>query len=411
MAGQTRRAPIARTPRPRDRKAQIITAAADLFYRYGYHNVSTEQIAQAVGITAGALYRHFTSKQDLLAHAVIDAFERATVLVEQGAPDSLAAMVDGLAATAGARRDLGGLWNRETRHLDDERRARMRGRFFAFLAYFTEQLHLARPELSAADADLLSWCALGVLTSPSYHGTEVDEARLVDLLRRMTLAVCTAPLAATDSATDSATDAATDTATDTAARPEVATGVAPRSRRESILTAAARLFHRRGYQSVSMDDIGAVVGITSTGVYKYFDSKVGLLSATIARAATALQLGLGQALATASTPAQALDNALAAYVDFAMVHYDLVGILVSEVMNLPEPERHTVRRAQHDYVAEWVRLLRDSRPELGERDALFLVHATLTVVNDATRTRHLLRRPALADELRLIGRRILATEV
>jgi AcrR family transcriptional regulator len=366
-----------------------------LFYRHGFHMVSIEQIARAVGITAGALYRHFAGKQDLLAQTLIDSFERATVVVEQGALDSLATMIEGLAVTAGARRDLGGLWNRETRHLDDERRARMRGRFFAFLAFFTENLHRARPELSAADADLLSWSALGVLTSPSYHGTEVDEAKLVDLLRRMTLAVCTAPL----------------TATNGDVRPGPATGLQPRGRREAILTAATRLFHRRGYQSVSMDDVGAVIGITSTGVYKYFDSKAELLSATIARASAPLQLGLGQAMAAATTPSGALENVLAAYVDFALVHYDLVGILVSEVMQLPEPERHAVRRAQHDYVAEWVRLLRDSRPKLAEREALFLVHATLTVVNDVTRTRHLLQRPALADELRLIGHRVLATEV
>jgi AcrR family transcriptional regulator len=394
MATQSRRAAITRTPRPRDRKAQIIAVAGDLFYRHGYHNVGTEQIAQAVGITAGALYRHFAGKQDLLAHALIDTFERATVVVSEEAPRSLAAVVGGLAETAGARRDLGVLWNRETRHLDDERRHRMRGRFFAFLAYFTEQLHNARPELSRAEADLLSWCALAVLTSPSYHATEVDQARLVDLLRRMTLAVCTAPLTATVEPPAS----------------KAAAGLLPRARRESILTAAARLFQKRGYQSVSMEDIGAVVGMTGAGVYKYFDSKADLLSATIARAAEPLQLGLGHALASASTPAEGLSNALSAYIDFALVHHDLVGILVSEVMNLPAPERHNVRRAQHDYVAEWVRLLTDARPELGEQDARFLVHAVLTVVNDATRTRHLLL-PALGDELRLLGSRILAVEV
>src|SRR5207253_2817927 len=140
MAQRVPRAALTRTPRPRDRKAQIVSAAADLFYRFGYHNVGTEQIAQSVGITAGALYRHFANKQDLLAHALIDTFGRALDVVEQATPRTLETMIDGLAATAGARRDLGVLWNRETRHLDDERRRRTRARFFAFQAIFTGEL-------------------------------------------------------------------------------------------------------------------------------------------------------------------------------------------------------------------------------------------------------------------------------
>ncbi len=52
-----------KTLRPRNRKAQIITVAREQFGRSGYHNVSMEGIASAVGITAGALYRHFPNKQ------------------------------------------------------------------------------------------------------------------------------------------------------------------------------------------------------------------------------------------------------------------------------------------------------------------------------------------------------------
>jgi AcrR family transcriptional regulator len=393
MAERVRRSRITSTPRPRDRKAQIITAAGDLFYRQGFHNVGTEEIAQSVGITAGALYRHFKGKQDLLAHTLTDVFDHATKVVLETAPTSLEAMVEGLATTAGGRRDLGILWNRESRHLDDERRSLMRKRFFAFLEQLALQLQAARPDVSAADADLLSWCVLGVLTSPSYHRTEIDPTALVPMLQRMAMAVCTTPL---------------ERGATSPSRVEPVAGLLPHGRRESILAAATRLFYERGYQAVTMDDVGAAVGMTSAGVYKYFTSKAELLSAVIARASEPLQLGLSRALATASTSAEGLDNALDAYIDFASVHHDLVGILVSEVTNLPDSHRHDIRRAQHDYVAEWVRLLREARPELNERTARFLVHAVLTVVNDVTRTPHLLRRPGLAADLQLIGRRLLA---
>lgn len=397
MGGRAPRAAITRTPRPRDRKAQIVSAAAHLFYRYGYHNVGTTQIAQTVGITAGALYRHFGSKKDLLVHALIDSFEQARIAVERS-PGDLAAMVEGVVEAAVDRRDLGVLWNRELRHLDGERRALVRERFFAFLNYFAGELHATRPELSRSDAKLLSWAVLAVLTSPSYHAGELDRTTLRALLYRLAVAVSTSPL---ESIADHVT---------TETEPPGA-GLALGGRRESILAAAAHLFHRRGYQTVTMDDVGAAVGITSAAVYKHFDAKSDLLAAAIARAAEPLALGLNRAVATATTPAGGLDNALAAYVDFAIVHYDLVGILVCEVMNLPDGQRHEVRRAQHDYVAEWVRLLAGARPDLDQRVAQFVVHAVLNVVNDVTRTRQLRRRPDLGRELRLIGDRLFAVEV
>jgi hypothetical protein len=80
-------------------------------------------------------------------------------------------------------------------------------------------------------------------------------------------------------------------------------------------------------------------------------------------------------------------------------------------MNLPEGQRHEVRRAQHDYVAEWVRLLNGVRSDLDRRVAPFVVHAVLNVVNDVTRTRRLLERPGISLELRLIGKCLYTAEV
>lgn len=51
-----------------------MTAAVRLFVQKGYHGTSVATIAHATGLTAGALYRHFTSKEDLLL-ALIRKFE------------------------------------------------------------------------------------------------------------------------------------------------------------------------------------------------------------------------------------------------------------------------------------------------------------------------------------------------
>src|SRR5437764_14940355 len=50
--------------RPRDR---ILAAASDLFYRHGVRAVGVEAIAEAAGTNKMTLYRHFDSKDELVA--------------------------------------------------------------------------------------------------------------------------------------------------------------------------------------------------------------------------------------------------------------------------------------------------------------------------------------------------------
>ena len=51
-------------------RQRIIEEAANLFVRKGFHGTSIADLAQAVGLTKGALYHHFESK-DALFHAVV----------------------------------------------------------------------------------------------------------------------------------------------------------------------------------------------------------------------------------------------------------------------------------------------------------------------------------------------------
>lgn len=49
----------------RNRKEEILTVALHLFARDGYEAVSVSQIAGELGMTKGALYRHYKSKRDI----------------------------------------------------------------------------------------------------------------------------------------------------------------------------------------------------------------------------------------------------------------------------------------------------------------------------------------------------------
>src|SRR5712692_11283841 len=50
-------------------------------------------------------------------------------------------------------------------------------------------------------------------------------------------------------------------------------------RKERILMAAAALGAARGFDAISMADIGAQAGIVGSGIYRHFDSKTAILVA------------------------------------------------------------------------------------------------------------------------------------
>src|SRR3954452_2698876 len=109
--------------RPRNRKAQLAEAAAELFRKHGYHQVGVNDIAQAAGVTGPAVYRHFRGKQDILAHVLLSGMDTIGLVTEEalatpGTPaDQLAALLRAVAALAVDRREITALWRWEGRHL------------------------------------------------------------------------------------------------------------------------------------------------------------------------------------------------------------------------------------------------------------------------------------------------------
>ena len=54
-----------------DRKQRILDAAANLFVHYGYDKTTVSDIAREAGVSKGAIYLHFTSKEDLFEGLLI----------------------------------------------------------------------------------------------------------------------------------------------------------------------------------------------------------------------------------------------------------------------------------------------------------------------------------------------------
>jgi len=84
----TRRLPPRRLPRGQETRERILATALTLFAERGYARVSIEEIAEAAGVTKGAVYHWFTDKDDLgreLQHELYERFAaRAQLHVAPG---------------------------------------------------------------------------------------------------------------------------------------------------------------------------------------------------------------------------------------------------------------------------------------------------------------------------------------
>ena len=65
-------------------------------------------------------------------------------------------------------------------------------------------------------------------------------------------------------------------------------------RRQALLDAAATQFAERGFTRVSLEDLGAAVGVSGPAVYRHFDGKQAVLGALLVGVSEGLWTG-GQA--------------------------------------------------------------------------------------------------------------------
>lgn len=336
-------------------------AAADLFAARGYGEVAMSDVAEAVAIGPSALYRHFRGKQDLLAAVITDAVSRVETAV--AAADS--SLPTALATVVIERRNVGVLWRREARHLTDRDREALRKLARRVGDRLAGHIRDQRPEVGPTESQVLAWCALGVANSISFHAVSLSEPAFTALMTQLVEVPLRADveLSSTGTRRDSSLGAG-------------------HSRRETILAAATVLFAERGYAGVSIDDIGAAVGIAGPSVYNHFAAKADILAAVMFRGNEWLWMNFNRAVSGAGEPAEALRAVVCSYRDFAFDNPHNVEILLSESAHLPADERRRASGAQRAYIDEWVNLVRQLHPDWSAAEARIRVQACQIMIND-----------------------------
>lgn len=158
-------------------------------------------------------------------------------------------------------------------------------------------------------------------------------------------------------------------------------GQAKADRRDALLAAAAQLFAERGYAGVTLEDLGAAVGVSGPAVYRHFSGKPAVLAALLVEASEGLLDGGREVAGDAADDEAALRALIDFHVDFAIANADVIRVQDRDLTSLPEGDAHRVRRLQREYVELWVGVLGGLRAGTPTAELRIRAHAAFGLVN------------------------------
>jgi AcrR family transcriptional regulator len=171
-----------------ERQCQILAVAAELFRERGYHATTMAEIGAAAGISGPAIYRHFSSKDELLHVALWTLARRNAREVrharERAASDpasQLLALVRAFVRVVIEERDIACVYLFETRHAPENLVAQFYEIERAWHEEWIEALCAVRASLDETTAQTLIRAATFLVGSVTIEQPALD----VDVLERI----------------------------------------------------------------------------------------------------------------------------------------------------------------------------------------------------------------------------------
>lgn len=171
------------------RDREILDAAASLFYEKGFNGVAMSEIGQRIGISGPAIYRHFSTKQEILATLYHEAFDELLAGMGSDTDDprsDLDRLMRHHVDFVMRRRELTNVYSRERNSLGEAQLRQFHRRARQYSACWEAVLARVYPEASAEHVVGVSQAAIAIINSIAYWPPEaLAIPHLPDLLRRM----------------------------------------------------------------------------------------------------------------------------------------------------------------------------------------------------------------------------------
>ncbi len=195
VRGPVRQGPV--RARSKQRRAEIMSAAAALFAQRGFHGVSIDDIGAAAGLSGPGIYRHFPSKEAVLAQMLLDISER--LLGEGGrrasaaadAQEALDALLRWHIGFALGQPDLITVQTRELANVPATARRQIRRLQRLYVEEWVTVLSELSPHAAQAGLRTAVHATFGLLNSTPHSASELPAEATAELLHAMARAALT----------------------------------------------------------------------------------------------------------------------------------------------------------------------------------------------------------------------------
>lgn len=182
---------LRRYPAGMGRREQIVATAAELFASRGFHGVSVGDLGAACGVSGPALYKHFASKEAILAEMLVRISEELLHVGRErvaGHEPSAAvtALVDWHVDFALRHKALIIVQDRDWQSLPGDAREQVRSLQREYVDLWAGQLRGAHPGLDLDRARAMAHATFGLINSTP-HSDLLPVEQMRALLRAMAL--------------------------------------------------------------------------------------------------------------------------------------------------------------------------------------------------------------------------------
>jgi AcrR family transcriptional regulator len=141
-------------------------------------------------------------------------------------------------------------------------------------------------------------------------------------------------------------------------------------RRKQLLEVARRVFGRRGYHTVTMDDVAKESGVTKPILYDHFPSKRDLYRDLLEADLANLRNRVVEALETSAGNRERIRASFQAYFDFVDEEGEGFKLLMQEAVGAEREFQDMIFRFRDDVLEEVTKVIvRESRGNLDEQEA------------------------------------------
>ena len=348
----------------------IVAAACELFAERGFAAVGIKEIAARLGITGGAIYRHFPDKEALLEAAAVGALGRfmsdgsvADSSDQPTSPPSIGQVIDRMVRTALDEPAWLTTYHRERHRLDQSSHPELTRCQEAWSELWSSALRDARPKLDDIAIATRRHAVVGALAIAGDPSLAVARPALDSLLSESLLSMVVSPAVKAHRRAE-----------------PPRSWQPPRTRRDEILSAALGLIRQHGYHGVGIDQISEAIGLAGPSFYAHVSSKLEILLDAYYRANAAVDVGAERALQAAASADEAMVGLARSYVDAAFANADLLSVAMREMHAIEAADRPMWSRRRRAIRGVWSAVLREVRPELSEGETRALVHHALPLV-------------------------------